>query len=65
MPELYGNSVMKKIAKKFRSFQEAEEWDILQQIRMTPSQRQVIAKKLRERFFGKNNPDVREYHRKK
>jgi len=56
---------MEKIAKKFRSFQEAEEWDILQQIRMTPSQRQAIAKKLRERFYVKNNPDIREYHRKK
>ena len=56
---------MEKIAQKFRSFQEAEEWDIFQQIRMTPSQRQAIAKKLRDRFFGKNNPDVREYHRKK
>jgi len=44
---------------------EAEEWEILQQIRMTPSQRQAIAKKLREKFCGKKNPDVLEYHRKK
>jgi len=32
---------------------------------MTPSQRQAIAKKLREKFYGKKNPDVLEYHRKK
>ncbi|MHA1370721.1 MAG: hypothetical protein ACTSRA_13555 [Promethearchaeota archaeon] len=56
---------MEKIVKKFKSFQEAEKWEIQQQIRMTPSQRQAIAKELRERFYGKNNPDVREYHGKK
>jgi len=44
---------LKKIAKKFKSFQETEEWEILQQIRMTPFQRQAIAKELRERFYGK------------
>jgi len=56
---------LERFAKKFKSFQEAEEWEILQQIKMTPAQRQEIAKDLRKRFYGKNNPDIREFHRKK
>jgi hypothetical protein len=56
---------LKRFVKKFKSFQEAEEWEIIQQIKMPPAQRQEIAKKLREKFYGKNNPDVREFHRKR
>jgi len=39
---------------------EAEMWDILQQIRMTPRQRQRIAFELKKRFYGSKTPDVRE-----
>jgi hypothetical protein len=41
----------------------AEEWDILQHVRMTPSQRQEAAEQLRNRVYCKDAPDVREAHR--
>lgn len=50
---------MKPIIHKANNFREAEAWDIEQQIRMTPEERQRIAKQLRERYYGKNPPDVR------
>ena len=48
-----------------KSFEEAEEQDILQHISMTPEERQDAARELKIRIFGENNPDVREYHQKK
>ena len=56
---------MKKIFKKSKSFIEAEEWDILQHIRMTPEERQEVAAELRERVYGKDTPDVREIQQSK
>lgn len=53
---------MKRIVHKTHSFKEAEEWDIKQQINMTPQQRMDAAKKIRERVYGKNSVDIREYH---
>jgi len=50
---------------KAKSFQEAEEWDILQQVNMTPEERQKIALELKRRVFGKKNRDVREYYKHK
>lgn len=47
-----------------RSHREAHEWDVEQQIRMTPEQRQDIARELRRRVYGPNPPDVREAYRK-
>ncbi|MBN2318444.1 MAG: hypothetical protein JXR49_05175 [Acidobacteria bacterium] len=55
---------MKRIFHKARNFQEAEEWDMLQVLRMKPEERQRIAKILRIRFYGANAPDVREAHKK-
>jgi hypothetical protein len=51
---------MNRTFNKAANYKEAELWDIMQQIRMTPKQRQKIADKLKKRFFGQNNPDVRE-----
>ena len=51
---------MKKIFNKAKDFREAEQWDIVQQVRMAPDERQAIAAALRERVFGKDSPDVRE-----
>ncbi len=51
---------MESIVHKSKNFKEAEEYDILQHIQMSSSERQVAAKKLRERYFGKNSPDVRD-----
>jgi hypothetical protein len=46
---------MERIFNKARSSKEAENWDIRQQISMTPEERQHIAKVLRKRFYG-NKP---------
>jgi hypothetical protein len=56
---------MKRIVNIAKGFKEAEEWDIRQQIKMTPDERFAVAKKLQEMFYGKNVPDVRQWHRKK
>lgn len=56
---------MERIANISRSFTKAEEWDIKQYKAMTPEHRQYIAKTLKERFYGKNCPDVREAENKK
>lgn len=53
---------MKKIVHKSNSFKDAEEWDIQQQINMTPQQRLLAAKILRERVYGKNPIDIRKFH---
>ena len=50
---------------KSKNFREAEKWDILQQIRMTPEERQEVAAELRKRVYGSDVPDVREVYNKK
>ncbi|MBN2384043.1 hypothetical protein JXQ70_14300 [bacterium] len=54
---------MERIVNKAKSFKEADEWDIIQQLSMTPEQRQAIARELKRRMYGDHVPDVREYHR--
>lgn len=56
---------MKKVVHKARNFKEAEEWDILQQIKLTSEERQDIALELRKRVYGEETPDVREVHQRK
>ena len=56
---------MERVFHKAKNHREAEEWDILQYIRMTPEERQEIAKALRIRFFGAHSMDVREAHGRK
>jgi len=46
-------------------FREAREWEIQQELMMTPSQRQQAARAMKERFYGKNAPDVREAQQKR
>ncbi len=43
-------------------FRQAREWEIQQEISMTPGQRQRAAKVLKERFYGCDAPDVRASH---
>ena len=50
------------IAHKSYDFREAEAWDIEQHIRMTPQERQEVARQLRRRVYGEHPPDVRESH---
>ena len=56
---------MKKVVHKAKNFKEAEEWDILQHVRMTPEERQNVAAELRKRVYGKKSPDIREVHQRK
>jgi hypothetical protein len=51
---------MERIINKAKNYKEAEMWDILQQIKMTPRQRQKIAFELKKRFYGNKSPDVRD-----
>lgn len=51
---------MKRIAHKFKNFEEAEAWEIEQALNMTPDERIRIARELQKRVFGKNVPDIRE-----
>jgi len=55
---------MQRVVNIAKNLKEAEEWDILQQINMTSSERRKVAKELRIRFFGKNTKDVREVYKK-
>jgi len=43
---------MKPVYHKARNFKEAEEWDILQNLRMSAEERQSAAKGLRIRVYG-------------
>ena len=56
---------MKRVLHIARNHKEAEEWDIEQQLSMTPMERMKAARFLKIRVYGRNNPDVREWHRKK
>ncbi len=51
---------MERIFKISSSFEEAEKWEIEQEIKMSPEERQEAARILKERFYGKNAPDVRD-----
>ena len=54
---------LEKIINRATGFKEADEYDIFQQIKMTSEQRQNAAKKLKERFYGSEVKDVREYYK--
>jgi hypothetical protein len=49
---------MRRIFHKSKNHEEADLWDIQQQISMTPTQRQKAAKAIRLRVYGRR-PDVR------
>ncbi len=51
--------LMEKILNKAKNNKEAEKWDILQQIKMSPEERMKAAKELKKKFYGNNPPDVR------
>jgi len=56
---------MEPIVNKAKTFEEADNWDIQQHVSMTPNERQAAAKKLKERVYGKNAPDIRTLHKTK
>jgi len=53
---------MERIVKIAKNFDEAEEWDIIQHVQMTPEERQEVASELRKRVHGTDIPDVRDSH---
>jgi hypothetical protein len=56
---------MKWVVHKAKSFKEADEWDIQQQVSMTPEQRLAAAKVLRDRAYPSDTKDIRACHAKK
>jgi hypothetical protein len=56
---------MERIFHKAAGFLEAEQWDIKQQLEMTPEERKKAVEMLKERVYGKNPPDVRKAEKNK
>jgi hypothetical protein len=54
---------MERIVNIAQNNEEAEKWDIIQQIKLKPAERQKIAKILKERFYGKKCKDVKEVYK--
>ncbi len=55
---------MKRVVHKARSFDEAADWDIKQQVSMTPQERIRASRELQKRAYPGPRQDVRECHRK-
>jgi len=53
---------MPKAVKIFKSFREQEAYDIQYYTNLSPEERQRIARELRERYYGKNAPRIRDVH---
>ena len=53
---------MERIAKKSKTFREAEIWDRQQYREMTPTERMRAARQIRDLLFPGKQPDVREWH---
>ncbi len=56
---------MERIVHKARSFKEADQYDVEQQINLTYTKRLNAARLLKDRVYGKDAKDVRECHPKK
>jgi len=52
--------MMERIVNIAKNYSEAEDWDIAQQLAMTPEERQAVARELRIRYYGETCKDVRE-----
>lgn len=52
--------VIARVVNKAHSFEEARQWDIIQNVRMSPAERRSVALELRRRVYGQHSPDVRE-----
>ena len=57
--------MIEKIVNIAKNFHEAEEWDIMQQISMTPDERFQAVFELTKQIYGEHVKDVRECHIKK
>jgi hypothetical protein len=50
---------VERVVHKARDFKAAAEWDVQQQVCLTPRERRQIARKLKERVYGREPKDVR------
>ncbi len=48
-------------AKKETKIRDAEAREIRQEIKMTVDERQKMAKKIKQEYYGKRLPDIRDY----
>jgi hypothetical protein len=55
---------MERVVHKSRSFEEAAEWDVRQQVAMSPQERIRAARALQRRAYPGRAKDVRECHKK-
>ena len=55
---------MERVVHIAQSHEEAREWDIRQQVAMTPQERIRAARELQRRVYPPPNKDVRECHRR-
>ena len=53
---------MERVCHKAKGFKEADEWDVQQQIAMTPEQRLAAAKILRDRIYPPPHTDIHDSH---
>jgi len=51
---------MERTVHKTKNFQHADQWDIEQHRKMSSEKRQAVAKELKRRVYGNENPDVRQ-----
>ena len=55
---------MVKRVRVYRSFEEAQEAEIREQMAMTPAQRLEIFRRLKIRVYGRSPIDIRAFHKK-
>ena len=58
------DETMERVVNIARSHKEADEWDIRQQVAMSPQERLRASRELRRRAYPPPNKDVRECHAK-
>jgi hypothetical protein len=57
--------MLERVVHIAKNHEEARDWDIRQALKMTPEERQEVARVLKERAYGADAVDVREWHRAK
>ena len=55
--------MMKKILHISKNFKEAEEWDVMQQINMTPQERIDAARELQKRYYKNYHMGLRSWYK--
>ena len=57
------SAVMEQVGRISHTFAEADEWDVQQQLEMSPQERLQAAHELKFRIYPRDSPDVRQCHR--